>query len=255
MSLDHHPIHADALLTPSLTSFYWLGENIRSRSAGNVILTGTVDVPVLPLRLTADCDREISKRLALEPGDVEALSLARALRRWPDFGQWTKAVSDWIQAQGLPSRLGEYDSALMACRGARYHHDAEQYGGMAFCNLFLSEDKGLDLHFPNACQRIPLKRGTVVIFDTAQPHGVIERSADRFTMADFAPPKDRSLLFLTWELPLENAHIASALGIDFDNHPETAEQLTEEQVWLNGERVSVCPESGEWLRAGVIDTV
>ncbi len=60
-----------------------------------------------------------------------------------------QAVSDWTRAPaGVPAVLAASDVALMACRGARYHHDGAQYGGMAFCNLFLSDDKGLDLHFP-----------------------------------------------------------------------------------------------------------
>ena len=46
--------------------------------------------------------------------------------------------------------LAASDVALMACRGAKYHHD----GAAAFCNLFLSEDRGLDLHFPATGQRI-----------------------------------------------------------------------------------------------------
>ncbi len=77
------------------------------------------------------------------------------------------------------------DIALIACRGARYHHDGEQYGGLAFCNLFLSEDKGLDVHFPALDLRIPLRRGTVMIFDTCQPHGVIRRGSYGFDLADF----------------------------------------------------------------------
>ena len=104
----------------------------------------------------------------------------------------------------------------MACRGARYHHDAEQYGNFAFCNLFLSEDKGLDLHFPNLNLRIPLARGTVVIFDTAQTHAVIPRGVSAshgFKASDFPPELDCSQVFLTWELPLAKPHVAEVLGI------------------------------------------
>jgi hypothetical protein len=121
----------------------------------------------------------------------------------------------------------------MACRGARYHHDGAQYGGAAFANLFLSEDRGLDLHFPFTGQRIPLVRGTAVVFDIGQPHAVIERGATGFDAAHFAPERDCTQLFLTWELPIENAGVAQAL-------------LKEEQVWVNGQPGSVCPASGRW---------
>jgi hypothetical protein len=134
----------------------------------------------------------------------------------------------------------------MACRGARYHHDGAQYGGAAFCNLFLSEDKGLDLHFSVTGHRVPLTRGTVVIFDTGQPHGVIERGSTGFDVADFSPDRDCTQVFLTWELPIENADVGRALQIAFDVDPATALVLDEEQVRAGGVRAEVCPKSGRW---------
>ena len=219
-----------------LTSYYWRGDAIRSRSVSDVVLTGTVDVPAPPTRLMADWQRETSLRLGLEPGDVEALPLARARMRWPDYGQCVQAAADWTRALGLQEVLASSDVALMACRGARYHHDGAQYGGAAFCNLFMSEDKGLDLHFPSAGLRIPLTRGTVVIFDTGQPHAVIQRSSSGFNVADFSADQDYTQVFLTWELPIEDAHVAHKLQIDFDTNPSTSSKLNEEQVWLNGAR-------------------
>ena len=232
-----------------LTSYFFSGDTIRSRSVGNAVLSGKVDVPVPPARLTADWEREISGHLALEPGDVEPLPLARARARWPDYARCVQAVADWTRTLGLLDVLASSDVALMACRGARYHHDGAQYGGAAFCNLFLSEDKGLDLHFPSAGLRIPLVRGTAVIFDTGQPHAVIQRRSSGFDVADFAPGQDCTQLFLTWELPIEDAHVGRALGIAFDIDPSTASQLDEEQVLVNGERAVVCPDSGRWRRA------
>ncbi len=136
----------------------------------------------------------------------------------------------------------------MACRGARYHHDGAQYGGAAFCNLFLSEDRGLDLHFPSTGHRIPLTRGTAVIFDTSQPHGVIQRHSSGFNALDFAPDQDYIQIFLTWELPIEDAQVGQALEVVFDVAPATALHLDEEQVWSNGAPAAVCPESGRWHR-------
>src|SRR5258708_2190376 len=163
-----------------LTSYFWSDDAIRSRCVSDIVLTGTVDVPVPPVRLLADWEREISSRLVLEPGDVEAMPLARARARWPDYKRCVQAVSDWTCALGLPEVLASSDVALMACRGAKYHHDGAQYGGAAFCNLFLSEDKGLGLHFPSMDHRIPLTRGTALIFDTGPPHGGIQRPSMGF---------------------------------------------------------------------------
>lgn len=231
------------------TAFFWSGDIIRSRSISDFMLTSTVDVPAPPARLTADWKREISLRLSLEPGDVEELPLPRARARWPEYSDCVRAVSDWTHSLGLGEVLAASDVALMACRGARYHHDAAQYGGMAFCNLFLSEDKGLDLHFPVSGHRTPLTRGTVVIFDTAQPHAVIERNSGGFNADDFADDKDFTQIFLTWELPIENVNVAHALQITFDIDPSTPLLMDDEQVWLNGARASVCPDSGRWRQA------
>jgi len=229
-----------------LTAYFWSGDVIRSRRVSDVVLTGIVDIPASPTRLVADWKRDISLRLELEPGDVESLPLARARMRWPDYKHCVQSASDWTHTRGLHDVLATCDLALMACRGARYHHDAAQYGGAAFCNLFLSEDKGLDLHFPATGHRTPLVRGTVVIFDTGQPHAVIDRRSTGFNASDFPPEKDCTQVFLTWELPIENTDVARALSVDFDTDPSTALQLSEEQVWLNGARAVVCPESGRW---------
>jgi hypothetical protein len=222
-----------------LISYFWSGDAIRSRRVSDVVLSGTVDVPAPPARLLADWERETSSRMVLEPGDVEAMPLARAR---------VQAMSDWTCALGLPAVLASSDVALMACRGARYHHDGVQYGGAAFCNLFLSEDRGLDLHFPSLGHRIPLTRGTAVIFDTGQPHGVIQRGSSGFNAADFAPDQDCIQLFLTWELPIEDTHVGHALKVAFDIDPSTSLQLDAEQVRLNGEPAIVCPDSGRWCR-------
>jgi hypothetical protein len=245
MSHSSESSHAKNLLT----SYFWSGDAIRSRNVSDVVLTGTVDVPAPPARLIADWEREISQHLELEPGDVETLPLARARMRWPDYSRCVQAVSDWMRALGLQDVLTASSVALMACRGAKYHHDGEHYGGAAFCNLFLSEDKGLDVHFPSTGHRIPLVRGTVVIFDTGQPHAVIQRNSSGFNVIDFPADKDCAQVFLTWELPIEDAHVAHKLQIDFDTDLSTAMTLNEEQVWLNGARAKVSSDSGLWCRA------
>ena len=237
-------------LTPSSpTAYFWRGEALRSRCVSDIVLSGVVVVPAPPARLLADWCRYVSLRLCLEPGDVEALPLARARVRWPDYSHCVQAVADWTRTLGLQQVLASSDVALMACRGARYHFDAAQYGCMAFCNLFLSEDCGLDLHFPATGHRIPLVRGTVVIFDTGQAHGVIARRSDGFKVSDFPAEQDLTQIFLTWELPIEQVDVAQLLQITFDTDPATALLLDEEQLWVNGALARVCPNSGQWREA------
>jgi hypothetical protein len=230
-------------------SYFWSGDVIRSRSVSSVILSGRVDIPVPPARLVADWERETSLRLGLEPGDVEEMPLTRARARWPNYMHCVQAVTDWTRSAGLHDMLASSDVALMACRGAKYHHDGAQYGGMAFCNLFLSEDRGLDVHFPATGHRIPLVRGTVMVFDTCQPHAVIARHSSIFNTADFPVGQDCTQVFLTWEVPVENPPVAHALRIAFDVDPPAALLLEEQQVRVSGAPAHVCPRTGSWSLA------
>lgn len=228
---------------------------MRSRRVGELVLSDVVDIPAPPARLLADWAREIATQMALEPGDVEVMPLARARMRWPDYARCVQAAADWTASLGLPGLLAECDVALMVCRGARFHHDGDQYGGAAFCNLFLSDHAGQDVYFPSPDRRIALRRGTVLLFDTCQPHGVVPHGAARFDPADFPADleaQDNTQLFLTWELPMEDPRVASLLGVAFDHDPAAAAQARneqEEQVQRNGQRLRVCPSTGQWLPA------
>lgn len=230
-----------------LTSWFKSSETLRSRSVSDVLLSGVLDVPTPPARLVADWERDIALQLQLQPGDVEALSLARTRAKWPEYASCVQAVTTWTRKLGLAEVLAHSDVALMACRGARYHHDGAQYGGSAFCNLFLSEDRGLDLYFPVLDRRIALTRGTAVIFDTCQPHAVVRRGSCQFNPADFGPGTDCSQLFLTWELPMEDASVARELHVSFDIDVTTS-HMTEEQVYLNGGPAVLDQDSGLWCK-------
>lgn len=234
-----------------LTSWFWSGDAWRSRSVGNTVLSAVLDIPAPPASLQADWLRETSSNMVLEPGDVEVMPFARTRARWPEYNACTHAVAGWLAARELPSTLDECDVALMACRGARYHHDAGQYGSAAFCNLFLSEDRGLDVHFPGLNTRIPLARGTVMIFDTAQPHGVIRRGSSGFEANEFVSLQDCLQVFLTWELPIEDLQIGKALGVAFDTSAPPSPPLEDAQVWLNGAPAAVYPNSGRWYQVDV----
>lgn len=218
----------------------------RRRSVGGRVLTATVDLPAPPPSLVADWQRETALHLDLQPGDVEPLPLARARARWPQYQQCVETVAVWTRSLGLHDVLSGSEVALMACRGARYHHDAADYSGAAFCNLFLSEDQGQDVHFPFTGQRIPLVRGTVLLFDTGQPHAVIARHRSGFDVADFSHAKDCTQVFLTWEVPLAHAAVAKALQIDFDGDQTDGLRWDGSQLLQNGLRAHLCPLSGQW---------
>lgn len=188
----------------------------RSRSVSDQVLHSRLTLPEVPARVRLDWQREVSRHLQLEAGQVEVMPLARTQARWPQYRQCVQAASDWTRGLGLNNLLKESDMALMACRGAGLHHDGGQYGAFAFCNLFLSEDCGLDLHFVATGMRIALGRGTVVLFDTYQPHTVLVRDRARFEASDFSGERDLTQVFLTWELPIGHPQLAHVLGIEWD---------------------------------------
>jgi hypothetical protein len=232
-----------------LTSWFWSGDTLRSRSVSDVVPSDVLDLPAPPPRLLADWERDARSILGTEPGNVECLSVARTRARWPALSACVAAMGGWMRMQGMTDVLTASDMALMACRGARYHHDGVQYGGSAFCNLFLSEDRGLDLHFATTGHRIPLTRGTAVIFDTCQPHAVVPRGSSVFDAARFPSGLNCTQVFLTWELPMEQACVAGRLEVAFDTRNAIASPPKEEQVWLNGAEAVVCADSGRWRLA------
>lgn len=71
-----------------------------------------------------------------------------------------------------PSGL-KTDMNALACSGSVFHHDAQSYGNKVFCVIWLSDDTEWELYFPFLDRRIPLKYGTMVLFDAGQPHGVV----------------------------------------------------------------------------------
>jgi len=245
---DNHAPRPSVLPSP-LTAFFWSGDALRGRRLGQAVLSAKVDIPEAPARLRADWAREISTRMTLEPGDVEVMPLARARTRWPEYPDCVRAMSAWLSTHGLDGLLADADVALMACRGARYHHDGEQYGGAAFCNLFVSEGKGQEVHFPALDLRIPIVRGTALVFDPSQPHAVIASGNHGFDAADFPVEPDTTQLFLTWELPIDHPAVARALGVSFDPDQPVPATVEDEQIWRDGAKADVCPNTGAWQRA------
>jgi hypothetical protein len=233
-------------LEPLIATFR-SGDTVRSRSVSAVVLTDVIEVPVPPVPVLADWQRDIHFRLGLEAGDIDVLPLTRTRLRWPQLRDGFDATGRWMAALGLPDVLGSCDVALMASRGTPYHHDGGRYAGFAFCNLFLDADGDTDFHLPAAGRRIAIVRGTVVIFDPCQPHAIIKRDAPGFDAIDFLAADMRPQVFLTWELPIEHEAIGRAMGVTFDRAPAAWSQACEQEVWHDGAPARLCPQTGRWL--------
>lgn len=210
--------------------------------------TTTLNLPAPPAWLQADWARRVQHDLALAPGDVEVLPWGQMRRRWVEHRQCQAAVAQWLSGLGLGELLADSAPTLMVCLGARYHHDAEQYSEALFCNLFLSDDAGLDLHFPATGQRLPLQRGTAVLFDPSQPHGVVARHAAGFEPATLSTEALAGQVFMSWELRPDPALWRRWLGVLMEPDPAGPGQ-PEAALRLDGAPVRVCPDSGGWRPA------
>lgn len=182
----------------------------------------------------------------MDPGDVSPLDLPRARARWPGYRRCVQAAGDGLADLGLPAVLADSAQALMACRGAPYHLDAERYGANAFCNLFVSDDTGLDLVFPVADQRIALQRGTLVVFDTGQPHAVVLRGQAEYRAEDYADRPERQAVFLTWELPIDLPGVSQALGTGPGTAAAGPLMRSGRRVSREGQPARLCPGTGRW---------
>jgi len=200
------------------------------RSISNIVLADVL--PVAPPTLE-ECDEwsEVIGKFAMTcVGEV--CNLGQHPHLAPPALQ--KAMDDWLSQQGLSNVPRKQAAVALACTGARFHHDADSYTKEVFCVLWLSEDAKWDLYFPHLDKRIPLVYGTVVLFDSAMPHGVVARGSKVFDEDTF---EYETGTFLSQDL-LIGKKVRRVMGINmhsrvgrqgFDqlNHPSFREDLND----------------------------
>jgi hypothetical protein len=107
-----------------------------------------------------------------------------------------------------------FGSRLFACEGSWFHHDADydEYRESAFSILWLEDESPWDLVFPLLGLRVPLDRGTHVLFDSANIHGVVWRGADRFDEKDFEEPGFQ--MFFSTEHQYASPALQGKMGVE-----------------------------------------
>lgn len=191
------------------------------RNIGPKVLTGRLDLQPMSPEV---CDRW-SAALAharMAPGQIEPLfSRADCL----DEGMEAEYVSlcdpDHREAmetclRGFGLTFDAVEPQALACLGAPFHHDGGDFTDQAFAVLWLSDDEGWDLVFPQVegpSRRIEMRYGAVAVFDAAQPHGVVRRGAARYDDADF-PVESAAGHYLSWDLSFLRSNATKVLGID-----------------------------------------
>lgn len=151
---------------------------------------------------------------ALSAGDIVNTGYAN-----PNFctAQHVAALRQVMSEWGVP--YGTEEPVTLACLGAGFHHDAADYPNFGFCVLWLTPDCGWDLYFPSIGKRIELRHGTVVLFDSALPHGVVIRGQEHYDPDAFA-----------------EASIAMLISQDFPMHRVARRRLGVEKLSRYGRK-------------------
>jgi hypothetical protein len=121
------------------------------------------------------------------------------------------AIDTWLGTHGLAQCKRKGPATPLACTGASFHHDADSYADEVFCVLWLSDDTPWDLYFPYIQTRVPLRYGTVILFDSAQPHGVVPHGATAFDF-DEENLAYQTGVFLSQDLVVDR-RLRAALGL------------------------------------------
>lgn len=148
----------------------------KSRTISSKIIQGHITLPPMSAEEADEWSKQIAPLGFVGKGEVA--NLGPNTRLVTPEGQ--KAVKQWLAGQGIVHTVSKNPASPLVCTGAQFHHDAEAYPTEVFCVVWLSDDTPWDLYFPYLDIRIPLKYGTTVLFDSAQPHGVVAHGETGF---------------------------------------------------------------------------
>lgn len=193
-----------------------------------------------------------------DPGDVVALATLRAngcaalsegrITPVPGFADVWQQVVCFGETFGMGEAILKAEPVLLAIQaGAHFHHDGDSFESSVFCVVWLEEYAGLELVFPHLEQRIPLERGTVILFDAGQPHGVVDAGKATSTDDMVLLSSARSLqFFLSFDIEVVTTGLASVMGFELRT-TEAHQETWGGSARLGGKfRGEVCPVTGAW---------
>ena len=129
-------------------------------------------------------------------------------------GPWSRPAVHAQLAAALGAPLAaalRADFEWYVCRGAFYHNDAH-YDARLF-GIWCIQAPPIDLVFSRVGVRVPLRRGTFVVFDPFEVHGVLGSCRSVYTATDYREMD--SAVFLGFELDI-TAETARACDIGYD---------------------------------------
>lgn len=155
-------------------------EQAGSRTISNTVISGNVKLPAMTEEENDLWSEHVGGAGMTEVGGIANFGATTGLITPALQG----AIDDWLAAHNIFA--SRRNPALpLACIGAGFHHDADSYRDEIFCVLWLSDDTPWDVYFPFIGKRIPLTYGTIFVFDSAQPHGVVPHDETVFDEDSF----------------------------------------------------------------------
>lgn len=170
-------------------------------------------LPMAPL--SAQMHQSWERRLAgwdVSIGEVFSSGSAEGLVP-PELAQMLR---QWLEREGVGTGALHQDNevaSMLACAGCCFHTDAHGFSECAFLVVWCSESPDQELSLPHASVRIPLRYGTAILFDPAQPHGVVRAGEEFFEEGAF-DPGDLGR-FVCFEVDISAPEVSRALGIEF----------------------------------------
>lgn len=153
-----------------------LVEGKKSRTISNKIIQGHLDLTPMTAELNDEWSTHIGRMGFMGKGEVANLGTETTLVT----AEAQQAINAWLDSHGIRCTPHRSLAVPLACTGATFHHDAQSYAEEVFCVVWLSDNTPWDLYFPFLGVRIPLQYGTTVLFDAAQPHGVLAHGETAF---------------------------------------------------------------------------
>lgn len=233
------PISGDQVRVP----VYSL-DQYAARAVSDTVLSTQLAIPPIAPDIASHWATSACKLALYNIGDVCALQ-GVSLDAWPGYKAAEYAAGAWAAQAGFAPALEQAKVSLLACLGASFHDDSNGFVEDGFCVLWLSPDTELDLYFPHTGKRIELAHGTAVVFDSCQPHGVVERGESSWSGARHYEREDPTQLFLSWDMSLEHRCLREALGIKLFSEGPTGSHFMGPN--LNNVPVSVDRHTGAWL--------
>lgn len=219
-------------------------EGDHSRNTSEKVFWGRLEIPALDSEVRDAWIAQAIDRGLQDSGDITAVNAPA--RGWDAFEQVQTQLHRWAQQNGFEQAVANGSVSVLACYGASFHTDGDGFPDTAFCVVWLGQDCGQDLLFPHLDVRIPLTYGTVVLFDSAQPHGVVERGASQWVPDEYFERRGKLCqCFLSWDMEIHREELAALMEVSVEPTPpgRHASHMT---PFIEGYRADVEQDTGAW---------